>query len=89
MTRLYADGKEANAVSVLVRTLMKESRTLRHEKNKLNGVLWSIYGNCQCAISNIEDHKALEVFEMISKKCEEVIYDKRDSITRRTRKNNS
>jgi hypothetical protein len=52
-------------------------------------VLWSIYGNCQCAISNIEDHKALEVLEMISKKCEDVIYDKDDSGTRRTRKNNS
>ena len=77
MPKLNRDG--TNGMGKLLNTLMKESRSLWKEKNKLNGVLWSIYGNCQCAISNIEDHKALEVLEMISKKCEDIIYDKNGS----------
>ena len=77
MAKLNGDGK--NGMGKLLNTLMKESRSLWKEKSKLNGVLWSIYGNCQCAISNIEDHKALEVLEMISKKCEDIIYDKNGS----------
>ena len=87
MPKLYEEEK--NTLGKLVNNLMKESSNLWKEKSKLNGVLWSIYGNCQCAISNIEDHKALEVLEMISKKCEDVIYDKDDSGTQRTRKNHS
>jgi len=79
MPKLNRDG--TNGMGKLLNTLMKESRSLWKEKNKLNGVLWSIYGNCQCAISNIEDHKALEVLEMISKKCENVIYEKNDPTT--------
>ena len=77
MAKLNGDG--TNGMGKLLNILMKESRSLWKEKSKLNGVLWSIYGNCQCAISNIEDHKALEVLEMISKKCEDIIYDKNDS----------
>jgi hypothetical protein len=77
MAKLNGDG--TNGMGKLLNILMKESRILWKEKTRLNGVLWSIYGNCQCAISNIEDHKALEVLEMISKKCEDIIYDKNDS----------
>jgi N-dimethylarginine dimethylaminohydrolase len=77
MAKLNRDGK--NEMGKLLNTLMKESRSLWKEKSKLNGVLWSIYGHCQCAISNIEDHKALAIIEMISKQCEDIIYDKNGS----------
>jgi len=77
MVKLNEDGK--NGIWKLLNTLVNQSVTLRKEKSKLNGVLWSIYGNCQCAISNVDDHNALEVIEMISKKCEEVIYAENDT----------
>lgn len=64
---------ERNTMGQLVKSLTKDSRENWKSMMSLKDAIWSIYNDCQCGISNIEDRKALGVLESVSKKCEAIL----------------